>query len=303
MKLLIVTQKIDIEDPVLGFMHRWVEVFAKNFEKVIVICLEKGEYNLPGVQVLSLGKEIPTTNNQQLTTKFKYILNFLKYVWQERKNYDAVFVHMNQEYVLIAGDLMRLLGKKVYLWRNHGKGSILTDLAGMIADKVFYTSPSSYTARFRNSVQMPVGIDTDFFKPDSAAVRKLNSALFLGRISPIKKVSEFIDWIKSTNYNATIAGPIADEEYWESVMSKVKSLKLDDRIKYVGPVNQAGALRLYQTHEFYVNKTPAGSFDKTIFEALACGCKLIVDNPDAQNIDIEEHSLKRLVDRLKKEME
>lgn len=55
---MIVTQKVDVNDPILGFFHRWVEEFAKHFERITVICLQKGEYNLPAnVKVFSLGKE------------------------------------------------------------------------------------------------------------------------------------------------------------------------------------------------------------------------------------------------------
>ncbi len=308
MKILIITQKVDRQDPVLGFMHRWVEELAKNFEKVTVICLEKGEYDLPGVKVLSLGKEnfqFSIFNFQSIFEKliFKliFIFRFYKYIWEERNNYDAVFVHMNQEYVLLAGDLWRLMGKRVYLWRNHGEGSWLTNIAVLLSYKVFYTSPGSYTAKFKKAVKMPVGIDTDFFKPDPNVERIPGSVLFLGRISPVKKVLEFIDWLESTDYSATIAGPIPDrdKEYGEAVQHRVLH---NEKIKYMGPVNQEEALKLYQSHEIYVNKTPAGSFDKTIFEALACGMKLRVDNPDAQNIRIEEHSLKKLMERLRREM-
>ena len=58
MRLLIVTQKIDEQDAVLGFMHGWVAEFARQAESVSVICLEKGEVNLPeNARVFSLGKE------------------------------------------------------------------------------------------------------------------------------------------------------------------------------------------------------------------------------------------------------
>ena len=32
MKLLIITQKVDSADPILGFFHQWVEEFAKHCE-------------------------------------------------------------------------------------------------------------------------------------------------------------------------------------------------------------------------------------------------------------------------------
>lgn len=294
MKLLILTQAVDKNDPVLGFFHRWVEEFAKRFEKVTVICLKMGEYHLPdNVKVLSLGKE-------EGRSVFKYLFRFYKYLWGERKEYDAVFVHMNQEYVLLAGDVWRVMGKRVYLWRNHAKGGALTDIVGLLSHKVFYTSPSSYTARFKNAVQLPVGVDTEFFHPDSAVQRESNSVLFLGRISPVKKVVEFIDWAKGKDYKVTIAGPVAgvDEEYWQEVQKRMTS-----NMSYVGPVNQEQARRLYQSHEIYANFTPVGSFDKTIFEAMACGAKLVTHNPEAERSALaDDNSLNHLMARLEQEM-
>jgi len=58
MKLLIITQTLDKNDPLLGFFHEWIRKFTEHFEEIIVICLQKGEYDFPGnVKVLSLGKE------------------------------------------------------------------------------------------------------------------------------------------------------------------------------------------------------------------------------------------------------
>ncbi|MFZ2484925.1 MAG: glycosyltransferase [Minisyncoccia bacterium] len=293
MNLLIITQKVDKKDPILGFFHRWIEEFAENYEKITVICLEKGEYNLPeNVKVLSLGKE-------EGRSKAEYLSRFYRYIWNEKDNYDAVFVHMNQEYVLLAGDLWRLLGKKVFLWRNHAKGSLLTYIAVWLSHKVFYTSPHSFTARFKKSVIMPVGVDTEFFKPDPSVSREKNSVLFVGRISPVKKVLEFIDWVKSGDLNATIAGPILseDKEYGELVLKS-----LSPKIKYIGPVTQEEARHLYRSHETYANFTPAGSMDKTIIEAVACGCKLEVRNPDLKDFKVEDHSLKILMSRLREEL-
>ena len=38
MKLLIITQAIDENNPVMGFFVRWVEEFSKHCEKITVIC-------------------------------------------------------------------------------------------------------------------------------------------------------------------------------------------------------------------------------------------------------------------------
>ena len=58
MKLLITTQAVDTDDPVLGFFVRWIEEFAKHAERVEVVCLREGKHGLPpNVRVHSLGKK------------------------------------------------------------------------------------------------------------------------------------------------------------------------------------------------------------------------------------------------------
>ncbi|MEK7650709.1 MAG: glycosyltransferase family 4 protein [Patescibacteria group bacterium] len=284
MRLLIITQAVDRDNPVLGFFHRWIEEFAKHCEFITVICLERGRYNLPAnVKVLSLGKE----NGE---SKLKYLKNFYKYIWQERKNYDRVFVHMNQEYVLLGSLFWKLWGKKVAMWRNHATGNFFTRLAVYLSDKVFCTSPQSYTAQFSKTEIMPVGINTDFFTPDSSVIKKTSSILFLGRIAPVKKVEIFIDALNelqklNVQFFATIAGEALprDTEYERKIKNKVSEYELTDRVKFIGSVTQEQARQLYREHELYVNLTAAGSMDKTIFEAMACGSIPLVVNPFFHN--------------------
>ena len=58
MKLLVIAQKVDINDDLLGAFHNWIAGFAMRYEKVTVICLSEGEYDLPSnVKVLNLGKQ------------------------------------------------------------------------------------------------------------------------------------------------------------------------------------------------------------------------------------------------------
>ena len=279
MRLLIITQKVDGKDPVLGFFHKWIEEFAKKCDKLTVICLEKGSYNLPSnINVLSLGKEIKKS-------KLNYIKNFYKYIWQNRNNYDVVFVHMNQEYVLLGGLFWRFWGKKIGLWRNHPSGNIFTRIASMLAHKIFCTTSYSYTARFNETELMPVGVDTNFFKPDPSTKKNPNSILFLGRIAPVKRVDLFIEILKElqntgVKFSVTVAGASLpkDQEYEKTVRNKVKKYNLSDSVKFVGAVTQKEALNLYREHEVYVNLTPRGSMDKTIFEAMSVGTLVLVGN-------------------------
>jgi len=58
MKILVITQEISRQSPVLGFFHGWLAAFSKRFESITAVCLKKGDYDLPAnVSVFSLGKE------------------------------------------------------------------------------------------------------------------------------------------------------------------------------------------------------------------------------------------------------
>ena len=173
------------------------------------------------------------------------------------------------------------------MWRNHAKGSILTRMAVMMSHRVFCTSPQSYTAQFNKTKIMPVGIDTEFFKPDPSVRKKPNSILFLGRIAPVKNVDVFVESLnelqsQGIEFSVTMAGAALpqDSEYKRKVRARVAEYRLGDKVKFVGAVTQGKALRLYKEHELYVNLTPSGSMDKTIFEAMACGSTVVSSNKD-----------------------
>ncbi len=304
MKLLIITQKVNRNDPILGFFHGWIIEFAKHFETITAICLEKGEYNLPAnVKVLSLGKESGISRP-------KYIYNFYKYIWQERGNYDAVFVHMNQEYILLGGILWQLLGKKIYMWRNHHAGSFLTDIAAKFCKKVFCTSRFSFTAKYKKTVLMPVGINTDLFKVDQTIERVPKSILFLGRMAPIKRPDLLIDalsWLKEQNlaFTASFYGdPLSkDEDYYTSLKRKVVDFGLQDSVKFYPGISNDKTVDIYNKHEIFVNLSTSGMYDKTIFEAMACGCVVLVSNKNLEGlIDtkfiFEEANAKELIKKL-----
>jgi glycosyltransferase involved in cell wall biosynthesis len=279
MRLLIITQKVDIQDSILGFFHGWIIEFAKHCESIVVICLEKGVSELPAhVRLHSLGKE-------DHVSRWTYIMLLYSYAWSLRKDYDAVFVHMNQEYVLLAGLLWKLLGKPIYLWRNHARGTILTRCAVALSTQVFCTSPQSFTARFSKTSIMPVGVDTELFSPDSSVARKRNSVVCLGRISPVKKIEDIIEGVKMLAqtgiqaYTTIVGNPTPDARgYYDRLKSMVRDAGLAGNVVLEPAVAHAQVPAYYRANEIYVNATPEGSADKTIFEAMACGSLVVVRN-------------------------
>lgn len=294
MKLLFITQTLDEKSPVLGFVHRWVARFAESFETVDVIALSVGEHNLSkNVSVHSLGKE-------EGGNTFLYTLRFYNTLGSLRNKYDAVFVHMNPEYVVLAGWLWKLAGKKVALWYNHTVGSVWLKIAQPFTDTVFHTSPFAYTARYKNAKRMPAGIDTDVFKPQNVP-RIPKSLYFQGRVAPAKRVHVILEAFK-TLYAAgdasllTIVGP-EDEAYTRPLKAKYADLIKAGAVVFKGPVKNTDTPALYSAHTASVNLTDRGNYDKTVLESLACGTSVIASSDafkDAPVVLIEKPEVDRL---------
>ena len=285
MKLLIITQKVDIEDDIKGFFHRWIEKFSEKLDFLNVICLQSGKYSLPSnVKVFSLGKENGLSKIGQLRL-------FCSHIWQLRKDYDAVFVHMNPVYVVLAGIFWKLWQKKIYLWHNHKDGNLITGLAIKFSDAVFYTSPHSFSARFKKSKIMPVGIDTERFKIQDSRFKIQDSILYLGRFSSVKNVDVLIEAAnlldkEGVNFILNIVGqPGEDEkEYFQKIKNLSEDLEAKGKIRFLGKFANYETPKIYNQNDIFVNLTQGGSFDKTTLEAMACQSVILVSNPVFEGI-------------------
>lgn len=291
MRLLVCTQAVDKDERALGFFHRWLEGFSRHADEIEVICLREGRHELPSqVHVHSLGKE-------QGHSRATYVWRFYRHMWRLRHGYDAVFVHMNQEYVLMGALIWKMLGKRVVLWRNHKQGSVFTDLACALVDAVCYTSPESYVAQKARAHQMSIGIDTDQFAP-AEVPPPAASILVLGRLDPVKRVKEFAEALvlvaRRSGFSVDIVGSPTDaaSSYPAEVRSITRELEEKGMVRYLPGISHEETPRVYGAHDTYVNVTPSGSFDKTIGEAMASGCVVVAANrvirgvvPDALLVD------------------
>lgn len=293
MKLLILTQKVDINDPVLGFFHRWIEEFAKHYEFVTVICLEKGKVDLPdNIKVLSLGKE-------ENRSKAEYLSRFYRYIWNERNNYDAVFVHMNPEYVILAGVLWRWWGKKISLWYTHKKVNIRLRLANLLAHTVFSASKESFRLKSRKVRIMGHGIDTDFFKPDPSIVRG-SHLLSVGRLDKAKRHDLAMRFAAQAGKKLRIAG-----EGLERASLEELAQELGADVIFLGGLTQAYLRDEYRKAASLIHTSETGSLDKVVLEALACGLPVRTNDPALKELESkgpeyvrEHHSLGALISQL-----
>lgn len=285
MKLLIVTQKVDATDPVLGFFHGWIKEFSDHCEKVTVICLYKGAYELPAhVHVFSLGKE----GNK---SKMYYIFTFLKLIYKHRNEYDSVFVHMNQIYVILGALIWKMLKKKISLWYTHKNVTLSLKVAVQLADVIFTASKESFRIQSNKVKIVGHGINTKKF---SNIIQEKNknhfSIVSVGRISPSKGYDYILDAVEFVephipNIVCNIWGSVAmlnENTYLNNLKEYARSRDL--KINFKGPVLHDKLNEILQTSDVFVNMSTTGSLDKAVLEAMVAGVIVVTSNEAFKDI-------------------
>jgi glycosyltransferase involved in cell wall biosynthesis len=265
------------------------------FDSLEVICLREGAHALPeNVHVHSLGKERGGGGT------LRYALRFYRLVWKLRRSYDAVFVHMNPEYALLAGDIWMWTGKKVGLWYNHEVGSFALRMVAPFVSFLFHTSPYAYTARYTKARRMPAGIDTTLFAP-KGTTEPPHSVYFQGRIAPAKRVHVLLAALRKLeaevpDLSATIVGPV-EPSYGARLHQEFDELLDGDGVTMKGPVKNEETPALYSRHAVSVNLAADGNFDKSVLESMACETPVIVGSrafeglvPDEWRVNGEDSS-------------
>jgi glycosyltransferase involved in cell wall biosynthesis len=295
-EILIITQKVDIKDDVLGFMHRWILEFSKQSKKVTVICLFKGEYDFPeNVKVLSLGKE---EGKGRLT----YLYRLFKYVVKYRKDYKNVFVHMNQIYVILCGFIWKFMGKRIGLWYAHGSVSLSLRLATLITDMVFSSTTSGYRLENKKIKIVGQGIDVMSFNEKET----FNDPIKLVSVGRVSKVKDYMSMVKAVKtlkdegllFSLDLYGsPILDMdfEYKKELEEYISSNGLGEIVNLKGSVSndKVGGVLLY--YDVFLNMSQTGSLDKAILEAMSSKLLVITSNESAINI-LNEIGYKYLIE-------
>lgn len=103
----------------------------------------------------------------------------------------------------------------------------------------------------------------------------------MSRINPIKGIEYLIEaWNRlpvqlRINWELHIAGNSDPEDYLHSLEDKVKKLKLQNSIRFVGAITGEAKMRKYQDSNLFVLPTLNENFGNVIAEAMMCECPVI----------------------------
>lgn len=281
MRVLIYTQTVDEQDPILGFFHHWLKEFARHCARVTVICLKEGRHSLPqNVTIYSLGKE-------KGHSKFGYIVRFYELLWKTRGTYDAVFVHMNAIYAVLGGLFWRLSRIPVGLWYSHKHTPVVLRVAERFINHLFTQTAESTSIKTDKKRIMGHGIDVDLFAPSPSFTTGHTRLIAVGRVTRVKNLDALIEaFSRLSNTDAEIdivGGPITPEDatYQKTLQERIRALNIQDRVHFLGTKSQTELRPLLASAILMVNLTKTDSFDKTLLEAWSMELPVLASNTSA----------------------
>ena len=271
MKLLFLTQVLDLQHGVLGFVVRWVAEFAKHTDSVRVVALEVGDTTgLPdNVDWIEIGRE------GRFGRYFKYKSALNKSLG--RDGYDAVLAHMVPRYALVAAGPAKRHGARLYMWYTHKGVDARLIKAVPKTLKTFSASEESLRVEGNNRVITGHGIDTDHFDLDAPDFTNPLRILSVGRLTPAKDplcVLRGIRHLLDQGHEIAldwVGGGLtkSDEGFSGEVRREITKLELTDHVTLHGEVPYAAVDQLFQAADFLVNASHTGSVDKVVLEAMA----------------------------------
>lgn len=280
-KILFITQKIHEDDDDLAFVTQWVDEFIRQGFDVQVICLEKGVFN-NRFPVFSLKKEDGSTKAQQ-------VLTFLKYVFSLK--YDAVFVHMNPEYITLAGWFWKASRKPIYLWYTHYSMHIHMRIAGLLCKRMFAATEQSMPQFTGNPKKIITGhgLDISFWikEFDPKTPKNQTEIIAVHRICRSKRVELAIKslLLLPESYTLKIYGRDVETDYAAELRSLVKESGLEGRVTFCGPVPMWQLKDVYPKHQIMINMAP-GTIDKTMIESMLFGIFPVTTEQNSKDIGL-----------------
>ncbi len=296
MRLVLVTQRIDPEDPVLGATVAKVRALAARCEEVVVLA----DGAVPGV--------LPANCRVRLfaaPTRLGRGLRFARALSGELVRTPrpaAVIAHMCPIYAVLAAPLAKPLGVRNVLWFTHWKRTRTLAAAVRLSDAV--TSVDVRSVPVASSKVRPIGHGIDvsaFWCGQGASEGQALTALALGRYSAAKGLEWIVRGLQIARERGTdlrlrchgTAGTAAEESDREALAALVAELGLEDVVELGGPVSRPDVPELLRSVDLLVNAMRAGATDKVVYEACASCLPVVVSNPpfDALVGDLEPHLL------------
>jgi len=254
--------------------------------------------SFPGLPSFEIIRSVPVyrhirTINQGKLFGLTYMLSVFWFLFRRRNSYDIIHCHLLGFHSAIAVVLKWLFKKKTcslvgatgpisefVQLRNGLWGDLLLKII-VRSDRVItlcsQSNAEALTAGFSDFqiVQIPNGVDADYFKPVAIEKRAGNRVVFIGRLDQWKGVDFLIQAFKTLLADGVPAhlDILGDGPDRDKLQQQAADLGLQDDITFHGAVH--GVAPYLQQASLFVLPSLSEGMPNVVLEAMACGLPVI----------------------------
>ena len=216
--------------------------------------------------------------------RISFFLNAFSYL--KNKNFDYYLIHKPMDF-FIAYFIKKIYPNTKFIFVSGGEDFYGFDkYFSRYIDFMFAVSNENKNiieTRYNKEVKvLHNGVDIDHFKPMPEIRGQLRKKyglenkkvlISVGRIVPLKGYQLVLEAIKNTDYYYVLIGR---GEYLSELKNKVRKLKLENRVFFLGEINNKELPKYLNMGDVFIQPTISHeAFGITLIEAMACGLPVV----------------------------
>ena len=285
LRVLVVNFTLDEDSAVLASQASFVRRLAGRVAALHVVTELMGRFDPPpGVTITAIPRR-PLGVPRRLGSLWFALPRILADIARFRP--DVCFVHMAHEWCYRLGLELKRRKVPLLLWYTHKQVSQRLRLATAFADRIVTATPEGFRLPTGKVEAIGHGIDVDKFSI-GAETRHPREIVSVGRISPIKRLDLIVEALAELagrpgfhDARLRLVGPEltpVDKAYREQLVALAERRGIGNRLEIAGALPQSRIPPVYRRAALHVNVTNTGGLDKSVLEALACGCPVLTCN-------------------------
>jgi glycosyltransferase involved in cell wall biosynthesis len=274
-KLLLLNQKVDLDDAGQGVAIDWMMAFARRVDELFVITHAAGRLpDLPNGRIYSAGGERGGWKPRRIFEFYRALLDIVG-----RHKIDGCFVHMMPLFGVLAAPVLKPLGVPMVQWYTHSFTPWPIRWSHRMVDHVVTASPESFTLPSRKVRVTGHGIPTARFtrRMEEQTPAGVPTILAVGRVSPVKRYDLLVSAAaklreRAVDFQLFILGGLraaGDDAYQRAIASQITSSGLQAHVHMVGAVSREEMAAWYRRADLLVHVCDSG-LDKAVLEAMSC---------------------------------